>query len=70
MLKFYFNPKAMEALAKELRRASWGAAVASAAIGYHVGDGLSALYGASAWIVLQVFAFVLESLKDDVGGKK
>ena len=32
-LQFYFNPKAAESLAKELRRASWGIAVAAAAGG-------------------------------------
>lgn len=68
-LRFYFNAKAFEAIAKEFRRASWGAAVASAAVGYQEGSGLALFFGGGAWFALQVFAFVLESIQDEKGGK-
>lgn len=68
MLKLYFNKKAMETLARELRRASWGAAVAASAIGYQTNSGLSLLLGGGSWLALQVMAFVLESIKDGNGG--
>jgi hypothetical protein len=66
-LRFHFNIKALEATAKEFRRASWGAAAASAAVGYHQGNGLALLFGACAWLGLQVLAFILESLQDEQG---
>lgn len=70
LLKFYFNKAALESLAKEVRRGSWGAAVAATAIGYQSSSGLSVLLGASAWGILQILAFVLESIRDDKGGSK
>lgn len=70
MLKFYFNKNAFEALAKEFRRASWGAAVASAAVAYQAGSGVATFLGGLAWVVLQVLAFVLESIQDEKGDPK
>lgn len=70
MLKFYFNLKALEALAKELRRASWGAAAVAGSVGYSSTSGVAILLGASAWMVLQGFAFVLESIRNEGGSGK
>ena len=67
MLKFYFNKQAMGALAKELRRASWGAGAASAAFGFQSNSGIAALLGGAAWGILQILAFVLESIRDGKG---
>ncbi|WP_126223576.1 hypothetical protein [Burkholderia ambifaria] len=65
MLRFFFNKKAFVALAKELRRASWGAAAASTAVGVHVGSGLSLLLGAVTWTALQAMAFALDSVRNE-----
>jgi hypothetical protein len=70
MLKLYFNKKALETVAKEIRRASWGAAAASAAVGYQSTSGIATLLGAGSWIILQVFAFVLESIRNERGDEK
>lgn len=51
-LKFYFNQTAMAALAKELRRASWGISVAAAAGGFKLDSALVLLIGGSAWFLL------------------
>lgn len=67
-LKLKYKAKAFEATAREFRRASWGAAIASAAVGYQESDILALLYGGLAWFVLQALAFVLESVED--GGEK
>jgi hypothetical protein len=63
-MRFYFNRKALEALAKELRRASWGVAVAAAAggIGLDMSSGWLLLGAGVAWVMLQGFAVALESL--------
>jgi len=67
MLKFHFNPKAVEALAKELRRASWGIAIAAAAGGINVPDTAAwvTVGAAVIWVILQSVAFALESLKNE-----
>lgn len=64
-LKLYFNQKAMEALAKELRRASWGISVAAAAGGLKLENTWVLLAGGLAWLILQVAASALESIKED-----
>jgi hypothetical protein len=63
MPKFRFNPEAFKLLAKELRRASWGAAAAIFAMGYAISNGLSIAGGIFTWIFLQVMAFALESVE-------
>lgn len=68
-LKFHFNQKAMEALAKELRRASWGISVAAAAGGFKLDSTLVLLAGGATWLLLQVIAVVLESIKDERSSK-
>lgn len=70
MLKFYFNKNALEALAKEFRRASWGTAAVSAAVGYQVSSGIALLFGSGAWTTLQILAFILESIRNEKGGKE
>ena len=68
MLRFSFNPRALEAFAKELRRASWGIAVAAAAGGIKGTDWAPSwliIGSAAVWLVLQCTAVALESLKDD-----
>jgi len=66
-LQFYFNPKAAESLAKELRRASWGIAVAAAAGGMKAPESAAWVVVGSAiiWAILQCAAFALESLKNE-----
>ncbi len=68
-LKLYFNAKTFESAAKEFRRASWGAAAASAAVGYQQNSGLALLFGGAAWFALQSLAIVLESVRDEKGDK-
>jgi thiosulfate reductase cytochrome b subunit len=72
MLKFYFNRNALEALAKELRRASWGIAVAAAASGikWDTTSGWLLLGAAVAWVVLQGVAVALESLTNGRSNRK
>lgn len=69
-LKIVFNKKAMETLAKELRRASWGVAISAAAGGIKLDNALVLLTGGIAWVVLQISASVLESVQSDKGGSK
>jgi hypothetical protein len=68
VLKFHFNKDAWDAFAKELLRASWGAATIAGAIGLHASSGIAAALGAVAWAVLQILAVVLQSI--DVNGDK
>ena len=68
MLKLYFNPRALETLAKELRRGSWGVAVAAAAGGISGTEWTPPwlIIGSTVvWVVLQCAAVALESLKDE-----
>ena len=62
MLSFHFNRDAWDAFAKELRRASWGAAAIGAGIGLQAPSGLTALLGCIAWLGLQLFAIAVQSL--------
>lgn len=55
----------MAALAKELRRASWGLTVAASAFSFKGDGGVLLLFGGLGWLVLQIVAFGLESLKND-----
>lgn len=64
-LKIVFNPKAMEALAKELRRASWGVAVAAGTGGIKLENTWVLIAGGATWVVLQTAAAVLESIQDE-----
>jgi hypothetical protein len=64
-LKIVFNPKAMESLAKELRRASWGVAVTAGAGGIQFANTWVLIVGGSTWLILQIAAAILESIKDD-----
>lgn len=68
-LKFYLNEKAFEALAKELRRASWGVGIAAAAGGLKL-DNIGVLVaGGFFWLLLQVSAVALESVREDRSAK-
>lgn len=67
LLKFYYNQEAFEALAKEFRRASWGAAMSAAIIGYQQNSGLGLILGGVAWSTLQVLAFILQSVRNEKG---
>lgn len=55
----------MEALAKELRRASWGVGAAAAAGGIKLEDAWVLLAGGAAWLILQVAAVALESVQNE-----
>ncbi len=70
LLKIYFNKKAFEALAREFCRASWGATAASAAVGYQTSSGIAMLLGAGSWAVLQILAFIVESIRTEEGGEQ
>ncbi len=61
-LRFFFNPKSLEAFAKELRRASWGVALASSAGGIKLSNAWVLLTGCAGWLVLQIAAIALESI--------
>jgi hypothetical protein len=63
-VKLCFSKQAFAALAKEMRRASWGAAIvlSGAAI---KGHWLGMAAGALAWAVLQVAAFIADSISED-----
>jgi hypothetical protein len=71
-MRFYFNRKALEALAKELRRASWGIAVAAGAGGikWDTAPGPLLLGAAVAWVVLQGIAVAVESLTNGTSNQK
>ncbi len=62
-LKFVFSKSAADQLAKELRRASWGVALTAAGGGTHLDAGLVLVAGAVGWMVLQVSAFLLDSIQ-------
>lgn len=64
-VKIVFNPKALESLAKELRRASWGVAVTAGAAGTKFENLWILIAGGAAWVVLQITAAVLESIQDE-----
>lgn len=64
-LKMVFNPKAMEALAKELRRASWGVTVAAGAGGIKLENTWVLIAGGATWVILQIAAAALESIQDE-----
>ena len=50
-LKIVFNPKAMQALVKELRRASWGVAVAAVAGGIKLENTWVLIAGGVTWVI-------------------
>lgn len=64
-LKIVFNPKAMESLAKELRRASWGVAVTAGAGGIQLDNTWVLIVGGATWHILQIAAAILESVRDE-----
>jgi len=73
MLKFYFNRNAFESFAKELRRASWGIAVAAAAangIRWDANSGLLLACCGIAWAALLAIAVALESITNEEGNRK
>lgn len=67
MLKWHVTETALRALAKELRRASWGVAIGATAgsIKWDVPILWLIIGGAVGWLTLQGFAFALESLSED-----
>jgi hypothetical protein len=69
MPELRFNKEAWDAFAKELRRASWGAAALAAALGIQASSGVAAVAGGVAWAVLQVLALVVQSIVAN-GGKR
>jgi hypothetical protein len=57
-VKIVFNPKAMETLAKELRRASWCVTVAAGAGGLKLENTWVLIAGGAPWVILQIAAAV------------
>lgn len=68
-LKFYFNQKAWEAAAKQLRAVSWGVGGVITATGYQLSSGWVLAVSCITWLVLQTAAFVLESVKHEERSK-
>lgn len=64
-LKFYFNQKAWEAAAKQLRAVSWGVGGVATAAGYQLSNGWVLVASGLTWLILQAGAFVLESVKHE-----
>lgn len=64
-LKLYFNPKAWEALAKELRRGSWSVSVLLGIGGYNLDQAWILLFAGLSWAILQIAALMLESVKNE-----
>lgn len=64
-MKLRYSKNAVSLLAKELRRASWGAALILAGAGIKARLGIGYLLGALAWVILQGVALVLDSLEND-----
>lgn len=62
-VKLKFNKLAARSLAKELRRASWGVVGVTSFGGLHLDAGLVLVSGAAGWLVLQLSAFVIDSLQ-------
>lgn len=69
-LKLYFNKKAWETAAKQMRLASWGVSGFFAAGGYHQAEGVLIIVGGVLWLVLQICATLLESTTEEKGGSK
>ena len=62
-MRLVFSRKAMAAFARDLRKASWGAASATSGVGLYLHLGLlGVLLGGLAWLVPQVLALVVDSL--------
>ena len=68
-IKFQFNIDAAHIFAKELRRASWGMILVTSAGGLTLDNALIMLAGCIGWVVMQVLAFTLQSLKFTRGKK-
>ena len=64
-MKLHYSKKAVSLLARELRRASWGAALVLAGAGIKARLGIGYILGALAWVILQGVALVLDSLDDE-----
>lgn len=67
---FYFNKNVLASIAKELRRASWGLILLAFAVGHQVNKGEVLVLGSGLWCLLQILAFVLESIDDGKGDAK
>lgn len=70
MIRFYFNPSAYQALAKEFRRASWGVAVVMGGLIFKDDGGFAIVIGGAGWLLLQAIAFTVESLKETSGDQQ
>jgi hypothetical protein len=64
-MKLVFNARAMESLARELRRASWGICIAAGAGGIKLENKWVLLAGGATWVILQMAAVALESIRDN-----
>lgn len=62
-MRFYFNKQALESLARELRRASWAIAVSGVVSAFVVDTFRAAVVGGIIWLVMQIVAVVLESVR-------
>ena len=65
-MRLVFSRKAMAKFARNLRRASWGAAAALFGMEVHLHHALiGAVLGGFAWLVAQILALVVDSIRGD-----
>ena len=65
-MRLVFSRKAMSAFARDLRKASWGAASALSGAGVYLHLGImGVLLGALVWLLTQSLALLVDSLRGD-----
>jgi len=65
-MKLIFSRKAMALFARDLRKASWGAASAFSGAGVYLHLGLlGVVLGGVVWLITQALALVVDSLRGD-----
>lgn len=60
------SKKALENLAREIRRASWGTALAFAGVLFKSHPGIGYMLGAAVWVALQIVALLVESYGEEI----
>ncbi len=61
--KLKFNKQALDAFAKNLERASWGAAAVGPALAAYFSQGAAIIIGGALWLVLQIVALYLKFIE-------
>lgn len=68
MVRFKITKEVIKGIATQFRRLSWVVAMTTAAYVRESYSGTAILYGALAWLALQIFALVLLSINVDSNG--